>query len=125
MKGLLLDQGLPRSTAGLLRACGVNAIHVGECGLAHASDKTILEYADREGFAIVTLDADFHLLLATSGADSPSAIRLRVQGMKGPEACELILSVVARAATELKSGVLISANRTLLRIKRLPIQTQG
>jgi predicted nuclease of predicted toxin-antitoxin system len=89
--------------------------------LAAASDRAILDFARREDLTVVTLDSDFHALLATSGATGPSAIRLRVEGLKGVEACELISSVLERARRELESGVLSSANRTLLRIKRLPI----
>lgn len=123
MRGLLLDQGLPRSAAALLRARGTHTLHVGERGLAAASDRAILDYARAEDLTVVTLDADFHALLATSGATGPSAIRLRVEGLRGPEACKLILSVLERAGRQLESGVLISANRTLLRIKRLPIKS--
>ena len=39
---LLLDQGLPRSTAELLRQSGLDAVHTGECGLSVASDDEIL-----------------------------------------------------------------------------------
>ena len=35
---LLLDQGLPRSAAELLRQKGLDAVHTGECGLSVASD---------------------------------------------------------------------------------------
>lgn len=35
---LLLDQGLPRSTVPLLGKNGIEALHVGEVGLASASD---------------------------------------------------------------------------------------
>lgn len=42
---LLLDQGLPRSAADLLRKTGVDTVHVGEIGLAMAEDAAILEEA--------------------------------------------------------------------------------
>jgi len=61
---LLLDQGLPRSTVVHLRKQGVEAAHVGDKGLATASDSTILECGRQEGMVVVTLDADFHALLA-------------------------------------------------------------
>jgi predicted nuclease of predicted toxin-antitoxin system len=38
----LLDQGLPRSAAALLRNRGIDAVHVGEIGLVVASDPEIL-----------------------------------------------------------------------------------
>ena len=42
---VLLDQGLPRSAAGLLCDLGVDAIHTGQCGLATATDAHILAAA--------------------------------------------------------------------------------
>ena len=77
MKGLLLDQGLPRSTTTFLNQSHFRALHAAELGLATASDSDILEYARQRDLMVVTLDADFHTLLAVSGAASPSVIRLR------------------------------------------------
>jgi predicted nuclease of predicted toxin-antitoxin system len=61
---LLLDQGLPRSTVHHLDAAGVESAHVGEKGLATASDAKIIDFARQGGWIVVTLDADFHTLLA-------------------------------------------------------------
>lgn len=78
----LLDQGLPRSAAHLLRDHNVEAIHVGDLGLASASDAKILEFGLLEHLVVVTLDADFHALLALSGASKPSVIRIRIEGLR-------------------------------------------
>jgi predicted nuclease of predicted toxin-antitoxin system len=43
---LLLDQGLPRSAAAILRGKGWDVIHVGEIGMAAAADEEILAYSD-------------------------------------------------------------------------------
>lgn len=72
---LLLDQGLPRSAASLLRAAGVDTVHVGEIGMSAVSDSAILAQGQAEQRVVVTLDADFHALLALSGATAPSVIR--------------------------------------------------
>lgn len=76
---LLLDQGLPRTAADLLHSAGMDAVHTGECGLATASDIAILEYTRAEDAIVVTLDADFHALMALSGATQPSVIRIRIK----------------------------------------------
>lgn len=79
---ILLDQGLPRSAAELLRQQGWNALHVGEVGLATASDQSILKHAQQQGSTVVTLDADFHALLAVSGASAPSVCACVSKGSK-------------------------------------------
>ena len=66
---LLLDQGLPRSTAELLREKGLDAVHTGECGLAVASDDAILAAGRTQGRTVVTLDSDFHAILALEEAE--------------------------------------------------------
>ena len=90
--------------------------------MAIATDEAILERARTEDLVVVTLDADFHAILALKGASGPSVIRLRVQRLKGQEACQLIQSVLAKVGEEVDSGLLISASQKLVRIKRLPIR---
>ncbi len=82
---LLLDQGLPRSAAGLLRQAGLDTVHTGEIGLATAEDQLILDQARESGRVVVTLDADFHTLLTLSGAVSPSVIRIRIEGLNAAQ----------------------------------------
>ncbi len=53
---LLLDQGLPRSTVKHLVALGIVAEHVGDLGMASASDNTILDAARHRQAVVVTLD---------------------------------------------------------------------
>jgi predicted nuclease of predicted toxin-antitoxin system len=93
---LLLDQGLPRTAASLLRSHGIDAVHTGEIGLATADDPTLLRLARQQDRIVVTLDADFHALLALSGADKPSVIRLRIEGSEGRAACILASSFAGR-----------------------------
>ena len=73
MKRLLLDQGLPRSTVAILADAGWDAVHVAELGMSQAEGSGILERARAKQRICITLDADFHALLATSGEPSPSA----------------------------------------------------
>ena len=64
MMRLLFDQGLPRSAAEILRNKGWDIQHTGEIGLSRATDRQILEYARDEQRIVITLDSDFHAILA-------------------------------------------------------------
>jgi predicted nuclease of predicted toxin-antitoxin system len=118
---LLLDQGLPRSAASILREQQIETVHVGELGMASASDESIIAYARENGFSIVTLDADFHSLLALANANRPSVIRIRVQRLKGPEVAALVSTVLGRIGHEIERGSFITVTPTTIRIRRLPI----
>ena len=118
---LLLDQGLPLSTAALLRGCGQSAVHVGELGMSAVADTAIIEYAQSNGLSIVTLDADFHALIAAAGVASPSVIRLRVEGLRAREAAALISRVVERIGGRLRSGIFVTATAEMIRVRSLPI----
>ncbi len=118
---LLLDQGLPRSAASVLRERGADTLHVGERGMSAASDTAILAFAQADQRIVVTLDADFHALLALSDAALPSVIRLRVEGLKGIETADLIQRVLERTGDDLQLGAVVTVTATGVRIKRLPI----
>jgi predicted nuclease of predicted toxin-antitoxin system len=49
-------------------------------GLATARDAKIIDFARQRGWIVATLDADFHALLALSGATGPSVVRIRIEG---------------------------------------------
>jgi predicted nuclease of predicted toxin-antitoxin system len=56
---VLFDQNLSPWLCPAIRDVFPDAVHVREVGLRDASDATIWDYAARNGFAIVTKDADF------------------------------------------------------------------
>src|SRR5688572_23065448 len=101
---LLLDQGLPRSTIVHLAGIGVVAEHVGDLGMSAAADDAILVFAEQLGAVVVTLDADFHQLLAHSGATSPSVVRIRIEGLKADRVAAILAQVIAVAESELAAG---------------------
>jgi predicted nuclease of predicted toxin-antitoxin system len=118
---VLLDQGVPRSAVGYLAANGIAAEHVGDLDLAAATDETILEAARQRGAILVTLDADFHALLAASGASGPSVVRIRVEGLKGNDVAAAIRAVLTAVGPELKAGAVASVAATRVRVRRLPL----
>ena len=121
MRRLLLDQGMPRSSVRILRNAGWDVLHVGDAGLSTATDKTILHHAAAEGRCIVTLDSDFHWLLALSGATSPSVIRIRIEGLRGPELAALVERCWPHIEESVERGALVSITPKAIRIRNLPI----
>lgn len=117
----LLDQGLPRGAASELNRSGHDAVHVGDINMAHASDSEILAYGLRENRIVATLDADFHALLAISGAEKPSVIRIREEGLKGPELAALLKRIAARFTAELLSGSMMTFANGKVRTRSLPL----
>lgn len=73
---LLFDQNLSHRLCWLLADVSPSAEQVRHAGLDQASDEEIWAFARREGFVVVTLDADFADIAALRGAP-PKVIWLR------------------------------------------------
>jgi len=121
---LLLDQGLPHTAAHRLRNAALDTVHTSECGLAKATDSAILEYAREHGQVVVTLDSDFHTLLALSDATAPSVIRIRIEGLRAEAASDLIETIVRRCHNDLNAGAAVSVTEKQIRVRKLPIRTR-
>ena len=70
---------------------------------------------------MLTLDADFHSLIAVRGLRTPSDIRLRREGCRAQAVVELLGPVLAHFGKDLETGVLISVKEHHVRRHRLPV----
>ena len=73
----VVDTQLPNALAGWLRACGHEAEHVLEIGLAQAKDSTIWEHAQTHAATVVTKDGDFAEWVSR-GRPGPAVVWLRI-----------------------------------------------
>jgi len=73
----------------------------------------------------VTLDSDFHRLLAISGASKPSVIRIRREGLRGPEAAILITQLLEQLREQLEAGAMVTVTERAVRLHRLPLRKVG
>ena len=121
MTKLLLDQGLPRSTVTFLREAGWDVTHVSEIGMSRATDEEIIDHAKKQQSICVTLDADFHALLAVKDAQSPSVIRLRIEGLTGEQLAELLIKIWPKIENSVKDGAMVTVTKQAVRVRRLPL----
>jgi predicted nuclease of predicted toxin-antitoxin system len=118
---ILLDQGLPRSAASLLRDEGWDVLHTGDIGLSRSTDRQILEFARNEQRVIITLDSDFHTILALTNASTPSVIRIRLEGLRGPDLALLIKRIWPRVEPQVKKGAMVTVTESGIRIRNIPL----
>jgi len=86
-----------------------------------AADDEILAWALEKSAVVVTLDADFHTILAVSGARGPSVIRLRMQGLGAQQIVKLLQNVLVRFAADLKRGSLVTVKARKTTCHKLPV----
>ena len=121
----LLDEGLPRRAADFLREKGIDAVHLTDIAQPSTSDASILEFARDDGRCVVTLDGDFHALLAVNGWSAPSVIRIRRQGLSGRDVADLVARLLEDHEPALRAGAALSVRAHLVGIRKLPLTTRG
>lgn len=121
MPKVLLDQGLPLSSVQSLRQHHWDVVHVSDVGMSRATDREIIEYALKTGRVCITLDADFHAILAINAMAKPSIVRIRQEGLKGSDVAVLLIQVWRQAVTQLDAGALVTVTEDAIRIRTLPL----
>jgi predicted nuclease of predicted toxin-antitoxin system len=99
-----------------------DVVHVGELGLSRATDSEILLKARETSRVCVTLDADFHAILAVAGESTPSVVRIRREGLDASALARLIAMVWPRVERDLMLGAVVTVTENSVRTRRLPIQ---
>ena len=104
-----------------LSALGFKCMHAGEIGMNRSADDAIRAWSLGKNAIVVTLDADFHSILAVSGAGGPSVVRLRRQGLGAHEVVELVQKVLIGFGADLERGSLVTVKAHKTTCHRLPI----
>ena len=121
MSKILLDQGIPYSTTHLMKDAGWEVTHVSDIRMDRATDEAILVYARANNYVCVTLDADFHTLLAINYYTQPSVIRIRQEGLNGSMLTQLLRDIWPKVEKVVKQGAMVTVTEKTLRIRRLPV----
>jgi predicted nuclease of predicted toxin-antitoxin system len=117
----MMDQGIACDAVLGLHEHWYECTHVSQIGMANSDDDEILAKARERQEIIVTLDADFHAILAVSGASGPSVVRIRIEGLHATDIVRIIRGVFARFGADLKDGALVTVKARKIRCHKLPI----
>ena len=85
------------------------------------SDESGLAEARQRQAILVSLDADFHHILATTGVSRPSVIRIRMDGLALETLAELLIDVIQTMKEPLEQGVAMSVLPHRVRYRKLPL----
>jgi predicted nuclease of predicted toxin-antitoxin system len=122
MPAVLLDEGLPVRTAQWLRGNGIDAVHAREVGLTSAADEQILAAGRSARRVCFTLDHDFHMILAESGATGPSVVLLRMEQSDYVHIGQVIARVLRDFGQQLETGVAATVTVRGIRLRGLPLK---
>ncbi len=89
--------------------------------MAAAKDERIIAHASEERRMIVTLDSDFHALLALSAGSEPTVLRIREEGIKGERLAILIDAISTQYKEVLSAGCVMSYHLGTVRYRLLPL----
>ncbi len=118
----LVDANLSPRLATALAEAGHDAVHVADIGLSRATDRQILDVADRQGRVIVSADTDFGTVLAMTHRTRPSVLLLRLTSPRRAEPlAALILANLPAVAEALIGGAVVVIEDARLRVRVLPL----
>jgi predicted nuclease of predicted toxin-antitoxin system len=109
----------------LLQAAGHEAVHWSEVGDPKAPDRTLMQWATTNHYAVFTHDLDFGTMLALSGADGPSVVQVPCLNVLPEAIGSLVLSLLRTYAAEIEQGALVVADERRERVRILPLSQQG
>jgi predicted nuclease of predicted toxin-antitoxin system len=89
--------------------------------MKRADDVDILRYARIEKRVCVTLDSDFHSLIAVSGEAQPSVIRIPKEGLNAEAIVELLWRIWPGIEGSLDGGAMVTVTDHSDHVRRLPV----
>jgi len=117
----LLNMNVSRKLGRRLITKGHSYRHLGDIGMAKASDTTIVDNARRNQEIIISHDLDYSNLLAFSGKLSPSVIIVRLRNTHPDNLFARIVDAWSEIEKPLLEGAIVVLEDAALRIRKLPI----
>lgn len=122
---LLIDMNLSMNWVPVFEQYGWSAAHWRNVGDPRASDSPIMAWARENNYVVFTQDLDFGTLLATTYAQKPSVIQVRVQNTLPKNLGPWLAGILQQHEVALESGALLTGTEDRTRVRILPFKANG
>jgi len=118
---ILIDMNLSPDWVPLLKNAGWSTTHWSTVGDPKATDRSIMDWAEANGYVVFTHDLDFGTLLALTHKTGPSVLQVRGEDVLPDHMGNLVIAAIRQHETELESGALVVVEERKNRVRVLPI----
>lgn len=118
---ILIDMNLSPDWVPLLQNAGWSVVHWSIAGDPKATDRSIMDWAQANGYVVFTHDLDFGTLLALTHKTGPSVLQVRGEDVLADHMGNLVVAAIRQHETELESGALVVVDEWKNRVRVLPI----
>lgn len=118
---ILIDMNLSPGWVPLLQNAGWSAVHWSTIGDPRATDRSIMDWAEANGYAVFTHDLDFGTLLALTHKTGPSVLQVRGEDVLPDHMGNLVVVAIRQHEADLESGALVVVEERKSRVRVLPI----
>lgn len=117
----LLNENIAPSFSIFFQSIGWRVSHVVNLGLRVVSDSKVVEYAQRNGFFIITHDLDYSRIVSLLGSNRPSVLTLRLGKITFDKVTEIINNNRIQITHYLQQGALVTIDEEKIRYRSIPI----
>jgi len=118
---ILIDMNLSPDWVPVLQRAGWQAMHWSEVGDPKATDRTIMNWAEANGYVVFTHDLDFGTILALTHRNGPSVLQVRTQDVLPDHAGNLVIAAIGQHEVDLEVGALVVVDAMKNRVRILPM----
>lgn len=118
---ILVDMNLSPKWVDVLEEEVQVATHWSSVGAEDASDRVLMQWAERRGHVVLTHDLDFSAILAATQATGPSVIQVRTDDILPNASAEVVLRALQQFDAELVEGAVLSIDLEQVCVQYLPL----
>lgn len=121
---VLVDMNLSPRWMGVLGDAGFEAAHGSSLGASNASDSQIMDFAQANGYVVVTHDLDFSAILAATQGKMSSVVQIRAERVSPDAIRAAVIAALRQMADELQMGALVTVDPARKRLRVLPLRAR-